>query len=612
MNRPSRNWRVASGDRQARKTVACMFIVAVTPILMALDCQPVEEICIGSPCSSQCFNVDTFASEIESQLDGKTTGWAYVITYKEDVQKIGSGGYARTSADAPEELFSPFTRMNIASVSKSLTTIAAIKALDAAGADLDDTILPWLPSTWTAGPHISGITFRELLTHTSGFRSSDDNPGVRYEELRQWVADGISLADKSTPKYENGNFCMFRVLIPYLDGLNPSSNVESDDSQMNILTRTHYIDYMRQHVFEPLQIYGADAQAEENPTLLYAFPHNGNKGWNTGDERDVVGGGAWVLSAAEIAKIVSALKHSTTLLTSQQRDSMFNGNLGCYEFSHWSGTAYHHNGGLTYWGGPYNESYPAGLRTVYYIFPNDVQAVVFHNSQEGGVKWINSIVEDAYTAAWSNPNLFEGPPSVTITEPANGATLYVGVPYAFASQIFDPQTPSFDCQAYSWTSSQAGDPMPAAGCSAVVTFTSPGPRTITLTGSNDCGAGSDTIQIVVQEQPSAGAGPVVSITSPTESAFLNPDLNVQLAGTATDPDGGMLSYEWVLTQGATETVLHTGNAASGAPIQFNWTPSDNVWFNCGGTGVTILLRVVDDDGNPAEDDVAPYVGFPPC
>lgn len=75
---------------------------------------------------------------------------------------------------SPAMAMLPDRLTNVASVSKMLTTFAVLKSLSNHNISLDSSIFPYLYTDWqnVAGPSIHQITFRDLLTHRSGFPSN--------------------------------------------------------------------------------------------------------------------------------------------------------------------------------------------------------------------------------------------------------------------------------------------------------------------------------------------------------------------------------------------------------------------------------------------------------
>ena len=89
---------------------------------------------------------------------------------------------------------------------------------------------PYLPAHWTLGDGLKTVTFKQLLTHQSGF--VDKNYGSDYASLKKLVSEGL-VDSKKPQKYNNANFALMRFLITTLadysitnihDGYPPNSD----------------------------------------------------------------------------------------------------------------------------------------------------------------------------------------------------------------------------------------------------------------------------------------------------------------------------------------------------------------------------------------------------
>ena len=149
---------------------------------------------------------------IESLAAKEAVGFAYVIYEGPRMTKRGSGGLRLREKALP---FTINTELGIGSITKSLTAMSLLKRLSSKGLNVDNKIEPFLPKNWAKGPNISTITFRELLTHTSGFRLNNDD----YAGLQSMIAAGIMPANKVNI-YRNSNFSLMRILIPSVNGIN--------------------------------------------------------------------------------------------------------------------------------------------------------------------------------------------------------------------------------------------------------------------------------------------------------------------------------------------------------------------------------------------------------
>src|SRR4030095_4784406 len=76
--------------------------------------------------SKQCVKPCQIARNIRKELDGHTVGYSFFVGL---YPKFGAYGQARTSADGPARDFTSATKITVASVSKMVTAIAAVRIL---------------------------------------------------------------------------------------------------------------------------------------------------------------------------------------------------------------------------------------------------------------------------------------------------------------------------------------------------------------------------------------------------------------------------------------------------------------------------------------------------
>ena len=191
-------------------------------------------------------------------------------------------------------------------------------------------------------------------------------------------------------------------------------------------------------------------------------------------------------------------------------------------------------------------------------------------------------------------------PSVTITRPTAGESIFGGVPFTLKGTAFDTNEPGQDiaCSALRWTSSNPADAFPVTGCEVAVTFATLGSRTLTLRATDPQGlstTGSVTINVI---EPPDNLPPAVSVTSPQNGLDINFFEALSLAGTATDPEGNTpLSFQWIANWGAGDVVI--GNTRT-----MSWVPDDTIPFECDKTfNIRLTLRVTDSLGRPGTDFV---------
>ncbi len=172
--------------------------------------------------------------------------------------------------------------------------------------------------------------------------------------------------------------------------------------------------------------------------------------------------------------------------------------------------------------------------------------------------------------------------SMSLSLPANSTTLD-------GSKSYDPDG---TISAYKWTR-VSGPNMPATIGAAAAVLNLGGliagayTYQLTVTDNNGASASSQVKVIVapgVNQPPVANAGNNQSITSPSNSVTLN--------GSASgDPDGNIVSYNWVTVSGPGSATISNSNTAT--PTVAGLTPG----------GYTFELTVTDNKGATAKDQV---------
>lgn len=362
------------------------------------------------------FDMDRFEQLIWLGMAGEAVGYSYAITLHGQLDRDGAFGEARTDADGSPVAQSSTKEMNIASVSKTITAVAVMQRLEALGIDIDDSIEPWLPPTWVTGPGIDDLTFRDLLTHESGlYLNVTEDPdlglGYTYDALRQYIALGIN-PDYKVFVYQNANFAMFRILIPYLwPNAWPvlewaESLEESQPGTLDSTTAYLYWLYVFQSVLVPSGVTAACAPSDTDPTLLYRFPYDGSIGVDAGDWSAICGSGGWYLSAVELAAFLAHIRFDDGVLSDQARAIMNQNSLGWMDKdNYWWITgdylAYRmHGGDLLYGPEPWK-----GVDTCIADFPIEVQVALLINSQGatdygGNGAYQCEFLGDAFDGAW--------------------------------------------------------------------------------------------------------------------------------------------------------------------------------------------------------------------
>src|SRR5262249_38298779 len=150
---------------------------------------------------------------IADLLEGKCVGFGIAIYHHLDLEWSTGWGSAVLN---PQTKMTSKSRMGVMSMSKTITATAVVKQiakLSDAGQDIsiDSPIAPFLPSQWVRGPNVNNLTFRHLMTHTSGLApttTADPDADV-YENLQATIASGTPGV-LAQPLYHNLHYCLFR------------------------------------------------------------------------------------------------------------------------------------------------------------------------------------------------------------------------------------------------------------------------------------------------------------------------------------------------------------------------------------------------------------------
>jgi CubicO group peptidase (beta-lactamase class C family) len=271
-----------------------------------------------------CVSMTDVAANVRSQLASKAVGYAFFLAGC----SIRSEAYgsARTKADNQTN-FTPSTKMTVASVSKVVTALAAIRVIaerqktdPSLKKGLDSVIGSYLP-TWNWGneEQVASITFRQLLSETSGVRNYGDFD-LDYGTLKKFFSKPVAtgngpcgdksnkdvdavdpaiVTDKKTPCYSNINFAIFRILLPRVMGY-------AGDDETEYAKR--YVQIVQDKVFAPLGITDVDCDAPKNDEYALAYVFPGDKsGHDFGDQRKFCGGAGWYLSVEDLGKVLLSL-----------------------------------------------------------------------------------------------------------------------------------------------------------------------------------------------------------------------------------------------------------------------------------------------------------------
>ncbi|MDZ8055636.1 MAG: serine hydrolase domain-containing protein [Aulosira sp. ZfuVER01] len=339
------------------------------------------------------LNVDTFGKAMHNSLKDSVTGYILQLRHKGNLIYNLIWNWAQTPADKGQG-WTEDTRMHVASVSKFLTAVGLVKLLDDKQISYDTKIINYLPNYWGKGKNIDKITFRHLLTHTSGFNTGSSSSS--YTFMKSKVADGVTQV--GSYDYENMNFGLCRILIPIINGnISKDANFPvpfpiSQDQVWDVVTLSHYKNYMQANVFTPAGVSNVDFTpiSSTKNALAYLFPHNNNDGWNSGDLASVAGGAGWRLSTKELLNVMNHVRRRNTIIPAQKAQYMLDNYFGIDQALNTPAGKIYNKNGLWRSNGRTEQS-------VAYFLPNDMELVVFVNSPIGTNGFsLRGIVKDTF------------------------------------------------------------------------------------------------------------------------------------------------------------------------------------------------------------------------
>jgi CubicO group peptidase (beta-lactamase class C family) len=327
---------------------------------------------------------------LDDSLINRGFGYSFIVMKKDEIVGEGYGGLqARHIEEGGERNVTGDTKMQIASMTKTLTAVAFLKLAEEKGIKTTDKIFPYLPKSWTIGPHIDQITFRDLMLHQSGFTGLTGacvNGSVGengWYGLQLLVEMGIKLENRGRMCYQNVNYGMFRILIPAILGYKYTGEDYTDDHE----TRRQYEQYLREEVLVKVGVStNSDilVNSPTTPTFGYDFPYTeGTKGFDPGDFRNAAGGYGVYLSAKEAAKVYSGLfaNPGTSILAPALKDSILTRGMGSYSAITPQGKFSYHDG---WWYLRLRSGESKGFRSLWMKCPDDITIVLFTNALRHG------------------------------------------------------------------------------------------------------------------------------------------------------------------------------------------------------------------------------------
>ncbi len=364
------------------KTRVIHLAIACLGLLLALPSCKKDELCTPS------LNLEVFDSQLRTSIPSGLKGYTYLIMKDGKVYYTHSEGYARSPQDGLQH-WDELQKMHVASISKTITTVATLRLLKQKGISPEEPIASFLPPDWHIGPYVDQISFRDLMRHKAGFLGVIDEAeylSTSWTGLKTMVAHGAN--GFKTRKYSNVHHALLRVILPVLWNYPHSSVVSYDENY----TAMRYEQIVNELVFDPLGI-SADLKDDDpnGGVLAYSSATDFTGEFELFNYTQKAGGYGWVLSARDLAKFWAYLWHSDLLLDDTQRDYMRTYYLGLWNSGETVNGTYYcklggwfiNRNGQEHW-----------LRSAAIEFPDGTGVVLFVNSPSS--RGLRTAIVEAY------------------------------------------------------------------------------------------------------------------------------------------------------------------------------------------------------------------------
>lgn len=363
------------------------------------------------------FNIDLFVENVEKAMTN-VSGYQFTVNQNGNLYYSNAEGISVHAVDPGGPIaMTVNTRMNVASVSKFIGTIALMQVLEKKGIDIDQMIQNYLPDSWRTIMHSDHwdagssykISFKNLLRMETGLQFSGTtwSPGIMPTAQQMLDALLLPAAANRWGVYQNGNFTLIRVLIGEME-YNLNESAPDYDQQL----ADKYYEYIKLNIFDklnltpPMSVAEINAYYTGNFTRGHQWPFDdtfrdasNQLGWPaTSDPVTNGGSGGLVLSSIDLATILAFFSHDNTktIISVAQKDLILENELGLTESLSGEHGRYTSKRGTR---GPENTNSRA-LRSAIMFFPFGIEAVILSNCN---ISTLGSILRDSYDDAWVSP-----------------------------------------------------------------------------------------------------------------------------------------------------------------------------------------------------------------
>lgn len=353
-------------------------------------------------------DIDKFAAGIKQAVHGKCTGYSVAIYRGGKLAKRFAGGMARLSVDSPARGMSVNDQIELGSISKTINAMVLLKALEEKGISIETSISGYLPSNWPQHSTIKSgkVTFHKLLRHTSGLKQFDRfdeskyGPGNYNDHVKEAVKLGV--VQSQSPKYNNTNYELIRVLLAYVVNKKTAKQYEAPGKVkgQEIYFSSLLAAMANNRVFSKGGVLGKpklyDPAPADKAIRYYHFPTPTAAGRHGNDRRRYPGRGGWKMTAAELAAVLSAW-NTNKVLSPKMTADMKKLKLGVFNGECTYGTYYGHNGK--------SHNTKRSGTSQYIVFPGNIVVTLLLNSAENAHGNKTELLRNAFENACKSADL---------------------------------------------------------------------------------------------------------------------------------------------------------------------------------------------------------------
>jgi CubicO group peptidase (beta-lactamase class C family) len=359
-------------------------LIPFLTLLPACDKIGPTDICLPS------FQPVQFEENLRSSLEGQVMGFSFIVTRNGNIVRSGTWGKAQNGADQDINM-SLHLEMQVASISKFITTVAAIRACRIRNIPLNTPIGQFLPSSWNRGSGINAVTIAELCNHSAGLNQVGTQRlnATRFDSLRVYVAAGAT--NPKNRVYSNTHHALLRVILPRLFYQYNDSQPGFDEE----FVADAYRQLINQLVFQPIDAEGNLQLKDRFQILAYSGPGDNTTGAGGSVNFNLVSGGTgWHMTTFNVARVWAYAWFGDGFLTGAEREWLQTTESGMWNTlrNQKHGTYYCKLGGWDYTGPPNNK----WVNSCIMFFPDGHQVTLFVNSPVPGGQSLRNLVAQLY------------------------------------------------------------------------------------------------------------------------------------------------------------------------------------------------------------------------